>query len=111
MTRSVCITKMTSASDDDPPVHVHVHVHVPTVVRLVKVEKTTQRPNVDLTGIHRDLARYYTAYGMFDSGSTPDKFFERVVWPNMGPAAAAAAAAAAATKPPPSARRMQRQQQ
>jgi hypothetical protein len=47
---------------------------------------THQRPNVDMTGIHRDLARYYTAYGLFDT-STPDMLFERVVWPNMTPLA------------------------
>ena len=40
------------------------------------------RPNIDTNGIHRDLAGYYRAYGMFDA-STADGLFERVVWPNV----------------------------
>ena len=40
------------------------------------------RPNIDTNGIHRDLAGYYRAYGMFDA-STADGLFESVVWPNV----------------------------
>ena len=39
-------------------------------------------PNVDIVGIHRDLAGYYRAFGLFDS-STAAALFERAVWPNI----------------------------
>jgi hypothetical protein len=52
--------------------HHHQHHH----------RRAPLRPNIDLNGIHRDLAGYYRAFGMFDT-STPDALFERVVWPNV----------------------------